>query len=87
MSETKYVFTSDQLLHLLVGTIELYCEYRHTHGYDTNRAETAAVVDTLEGLEAERELIDQGEILPANATQSWPLAREGVRPSEMADAW
>lgn len=60
MSDT-YTFTSNQLHALLTDTIGMYNEYINVHGYDKDRAQSAAVLEMLEGLDAEKELVAAGE--------------------------
>lgn len=56
-----YKFTIDQLYNLLIGTIKLRDEYVNAHGYTSENARIQATLDTIEGLDAERDLIEQGE--------------------------
>ena len=57
-----YKFSQQQLRRLLDETIGLYQEYHHQHGRIEAQARLQAVQDTLEGLDAERELFLAGEI-------------------------
>lgn len=59
---TTYTFTGDQLDVLLTGTIEMFCEYLDQHDHVKEAAQPAAVLEMLEGLDAERELYQAGEI-------------------------
>jgi hypothetical protein len=58
-----YTFTHEQLFDLLMGVIDLRDEYQHSHGSTGVVARGKAVLDTLEGLDAERELMETGESL------------------------
>jgi hypothetical protein len=58
---TPYAFTSRQLQEALMGALELYVEYRYTHGHDDRSARLCAVGEVLSGLDAERELVAMGE--------------------------
>ena len=58
----EYKFASEQLRKLLEDVVDLYVEYVEAHGKDRVRAKHCASSDTLEGLDAERELIDIGEM-------------------------
>ena len=57
----EYIFTSDQLGALLRGVIELRDEYVNVHGKDPDTATWSAVLDTIDGLDAEKELLASGE--------------------------
>jgi rubrerythrin len=56
-----YTFTKEQLNDLLFGTIGMFIEYRDLHDKTEENARFAAVNEMFEGLDAERELVDQGE--------------------------
>lgn len=55
-----YQFTQEQLSDLLFGTVEMFIEYRDTHGHEEESAKFAAVKEMFEGLEAEKELVQEG---------------------------
>ena len=57
----EYTFTGDQLGALLRGAIELRDEYINVHGKDPDAATWSAVLDTIDGLDAEKELLASGE--------------------------
>ena len=57
----EYTFTGDQLGALLRGVIELRDEYIHVHGKAPDAATWSAVLDTMDGLDAEKELLVSGE--------------------------
>ena len=57
-----YAFTGNQLADLLIQTMELYQEYVDVHRKGIRQARAAAALDTIEGLDAERELYHAGEI-------------------------
>ena len=57
----KYTFTGDQLGTLLRGVIELRDEYINVHGKDPNAAMWSAVLDTIDGLDVEKDLLASGE--------------------------
>lgn len=62
MSEQpEYRFTRAQLSKLLFDTIEMLIEWRDHHGHSEESAATGAVHETLDGLDAERELAAAGE--------------------------
>lgn len=58
-----YQFTTEQLHKLLIETIELSDEYKYVHGFTVDAARVQAALDAIEGLDAERELVAQGERL------------------------
>ncbi len=62
MTTDKYIFTREQLIKLMYGTIEMLQEYRDKHGKPEDEAESHAVREMLEGLDAERELFEIGEV-------------------------
>ena len=62
MTTFKYIFTSEQLQELLYGTIQMFQEYRDVHDHTEQASTFAAVRDMFEGLDAERELFEHGEI-------------------------
>ena len=57
-----YTFTYEQLYDVVSEAICLAYEYIERHGHDQVKAQTAATTDTLEGLDAERDLWAAGEI-------------------------
>jgi len=67
--ERQYAFTGEQLFVLLKETIGMFREYMQAHEYDEERAIGAAVDESLEGLDAERELFDHGELKAEQLTQ------------------
>ena len=69
---TQYAFTSDQLISLMSGTIEMFREYMHAHGYELEQAASAASLEMLEGLDAERELFNRQELTHEQLTQVYP---------------
>lgn len=56
-----YTFTRDQLQRLLEAVIDLHVEYRDVHSYEEADAQFCAIAETLDALDAERELADAGE--------------------------
>lgn len=60
MSENIYTFTDSQLDRVLNEVILLRDEYASTHGQEKSLASTMAISDIIEGLELERELLEQG---------------------------
>ena len=69
-----YTFTGDQLTRLLEQTIGMFCENLDHHMHVKEAAQAATVTDTMEGLDAERELWQQGEI----AHPSQVLSNDGT---------
>ena len=61
-----YQFTQEQFCKVLADTIDMYLEYVDVHGRDSVRAAMAAIDETLQGLEAERDLADLGEVTALN---------------------
>jgi len=57
----RYTFTHTQLYSLLQGAIDLRDEYLYMHGKDAREAAHAAIQDTIEGLDAEQDLLTIGE--------------------------
>lgn len=55
-----YNFTGDQLCKLIEGGIYLYIEYMELHNKSKEDASLAAISDTLDGLDAEIELLADG---------------------------
>lgn len=64
----NYQFTRSQLNKALGTAVEMYREYVDRHGYDEIRAMNQAVADTLEGMDAEAELIEFGDLTASDAT-------------------
>lgn len=62
MNADKYSFTRAQLCSLLYGTVEMFQEYLNVHDKSGDEAETHAVTEMLEGIDAERELFQVGEV-------------------------
>lgn len=56
-----YCFTEDQLWKLLRETINLYEENRTVHGQEKKLAVVEAISGTVDGLDAEAMLIEQGQ--------------------------
>ena len=61
-----YQFTQEQFCKVLADTIDMYLEYVDAHGRDRVRAAMAAIDETLQGLHAERDLADLGEVTALN---------------------
>jgi hypothetical protein len=57
-----YTFSHEQLGKMLHGAIETFLEFRDQHGYPEERARFSAVTELLDGLDAERQLVSDGEI-------------------------
>jgi len=51
-----YAFNGEQLTRLLEGTVEMFLEYRDQHGRDEAGAKDWAVLEMLQGLDADQEL-------------------------------
>ncbi len=62
----RYQFTQEQFCKVLADTLDMYLEYVDVHGRDRVRAAMAAIDETLQGLEVERELVDRGEVTVLN---------------------
>jgi len=60
-----YTFSHEQLGKMLHGAIETFLEFRDWHGYPEERARFSAVTELLDGLDAERQLVSDGEIARA----------------------
>ncbi len=58
----QFTFTRDQLDSLLRATIEMFIEYRDIHGSTEKEAQWQATNETIEGLDAERDLVKTGEL-------------------------
>ncbi len=57
----SYQFSREQLCKVLADTIEMYLEYVDGRGMDPVRGAMAAIDETIQGLEAEKELENLGE--------------------------
>lgn len=66
--DKKYTFTEKQLWAVLRETIELYEEYQMTYGKSKVVARLNAISETIEGLDAEIQLIGQGEKITPTVT-------------------
>lgn len=62
----SYQFTKEQLCKVLADTIDMYLEYVDVHGHDPVRGALAAIDETVQGLDAERELASLGEVMQLN---------------------
>jgi hypothetical protein len=62
----SYQFSREQLCKVLADTIEMYLEYVDVHGLEPARGAMAAIDETLQGLDAERELKSLGEVRTLN---------------------
>ena len=62
MNNDKYTFTAQQLRELLYGTIGMFQEYRDVHGKTEEQAVFHAASEMFDGLDAERELFEVGEV-------------------------
>ena len=58
----SYAFTENQLRRLLQDNSILEKEYHQVHGKPKKFSQLAAIQDTIDGLDAERELYDNGDI-------------------------
>jgi hypothetical protein len=65
----SFTFIPGQLYKLLMETIDLYNEYVDQHGSESDAAKGQAAGDAIDGLYAEQELIDYGEMSPHSASQ------------------
>jgi hypothetical protein len=79
-----YIFDRSQMVDLLTGAIEMFQEYRDQHGRTEVQAIPAAVLEMLEGLDAERELaayypdhIVTSQILPVTPERTNRLTNSG----------
>ena len=57
----SYQFSREQLCKVLADTIEMYLEYVGGRGMDPVRGAMAAIDETIQGLDAEKELVNLGE--------------------------
>jgi hypothetical protein len=62
----RYQFTQEQLCKVIADTLDMYLEYVDVHGHDRVRAAMAAIDETVQGLDAEKELADLGEVTILN---------------------
>lgn len=62
----SYQFSQEQLCKVLADTIERYLEYVDIHGLDPMRGAMAAIDETIQGLDAERQLQNLGEVSTLN---------------------
>ena len=62
----SYQFSREQLCKVLADTIEMYLEYVDVHGLDPRRGAMAAIDETIQGLDAEKELENLGEARTVN---------------------
>jgi hypothetical protein len=67
----QYTFTGEQLFNLLQGAVQMYQEYVHTHEQEPGQAVASAAIEMIEGLIAERELFQHGELTAAQLTQTY----------------
>ena len=58
----SYTFTPAQLYRLVTESIDLYVEYISVHDHTPEAARHATAIDTQDGLDAEQELADFGEL-------------------------
>lgn len=63
-----YQFTSEQLVRLLGWTINSYQEHIDQHGKDEETAAACAIREVIDGMSAERELIEDGVNLEPSHT-------------------
>lgn len=57
MEDTTYRLTRKQLREALRSAIDMYREYLGVYGYDDDGAREAGVHETIDGLDADRELV------------------------------
>jgi len=62
----RYQFTQEQLCKVIADTLDIYLEYVDVHGHDRVRAAMAAIDEALQGLDAEKELAELGEVTTLN---------------------
>lgn len=62
----EFVFTREQLVKMLGGSIEMYLEFLNVHGKPEDQAQDAAVNEIMEGIDAEREMIATGDMEKAS---------------------
>ncbi len=62
----RYQFTQEQLCKVIADTLDIYLEYVDIHGQDPVRAAMAAIDETVQGLDAEKELAELGEVTTFN---------------------
>ena len=61
-----YQFTQEQFCKVIADTLDIYLEYVDVHGHDRVRAAMAAIDEALQGLDAEKELAELGEVTTLN---------------------
>lgn len=59
--EAQYLFTSHQMYEVLDSVLGMFFEYRDVHGKDEGESKRLAVVEIIDGLDAERDLVESGE--------------------------
>lgn len=57
----RYLINENEMFEFLEGVINLYHEYMVKHSFPHPRARMQAVLDTIEGLDAEDELYRHGD--------------------------
>ncbi len=62
----SYQFTREQLCKVLADTIEMYLEYVDGRSLTPRRGAMAAIDETIQGLDAEKELESLGEVRTLN---------------------
>ena len=62
----RYQFTQEQLCKVIADTLDMYLEYVDVRGHDRVRAAMAAIDETLQGLDAEKELGELGGVMTHN---------------------
>ncbi len=62
----SYQFTREQLCKVLADTIEMYLEYVDGRGLTPVRGAMVAIDETIQGLDAEKELEGLGEVRTLN---------------------
>jgi len=67
-----YIFSDDQLYKALSGTVDMYNEYIHQHGYGHDSAVVLAACETIEGLNAEKFLASIGQAKITSQLAGWP---------------
>ena len=78
----RYQFTHQQLDRLLNAAIELFIEYRDQHGHDEVEARPLAVSEVLEGLDAESELVDYGDLDGATLQERLIVGRKDTKAND-----
>ena len=72
MTDTIYRFTKEQLDRLLNAHGDMLVEYRDIHGYEESLANCAATGEILEGLDGEREMVEDRPHRYAASLQTMP---------------